>query len=335
LLREKLSTLAKTRLKFGHYREYGLLCSSRHYPIPCPMNFSIQTFIYSVALLIASLGFMQGAESKPPAEKSLLWEISGPGLAQPSYLYGTMHLACPRDLMLSPGLSKSFSKTQQLYLEIDVDDPALSMQMLQHLPMKNGGNLKTLLNPKDYAKADQFFQQNLKLPLDRVSQIKPLFLAGMIYPAFLGCQPSSWEKTLAGMAASRKMNILGLETVQEQITALDGISQKEQASGLMRVVNDPFAARREVNNLTAVYKAQDIAKLYQVFQNSPDMTPQYAAIVLDNRNQRWIPRILKAAKAKPTFFGVGAAHLGGNQGVISLLRKAGYTVKPVPAQTGN
>jgi hypothetical protein len=294
------------------------------------MKFSIQTFLYSVALLIASLGFTQGAESKPPTEKSLLWEITGPGLAQPSYLYGTIHIACPYDVMLSENLSKSFSKVQQLYLEVDIDDPSLTSQMRQAVPMKNGGSLRTLLSPKDYAKADQFFQQNLKLPLDRVNRVKPLFLSGMIYPAFLGCQPTSWEKTLAGMAASRRMNILGLETVQEQMSALDGIPLKDQAASLMSVVNDPFAVRQELNALSATYKSQDVAKLYQVFLTAPDMTPRYAALLLDNRNQRWIPRLLKAATAKPTFFAVGAAHLGGNRGVISLLRQAGYTVKPIP-----
>lgn len=294
------------------------------------MKSSIQALFYAIALLIASLGLTQSAESKPPTEKTLLWEISGPGIAQPSYLYGTIHVACPQEVFLSENLSKSFSKVQQLYLEVDLDDPTLTSQTLQSIPMKNGGNLRTLLNPKDYAKADQFFQQNLKLPLDRVSRVKPLFLTSMIYPAFLGCQPTSWEKTFMGMAVSRRMDVHGLETVQEQMTVLDAIPLKSQTTSLMKVVNDPFAARREVNALSATYKAQDVAKIYQLVVQSPDITPQYAALLLDSRNQRWIPKIIKAAKAKPTFFGVGAAHLGGDRGVISLLRQAGYTVKPIP-----
>ena len=51
--------------------------------------------------------------------------------------------------------------------------------------------------------------------------------------------------------------------------------------------------------------------------------------LLINRNKNWIPEISKYAKEKPTFFGVGAGHLPGENGVINLLRKAGYTVKAV------
>jgi uncharacterized protein YbaP (TraB family) len=65
-------------------------------------------------------------------------------------------------------------------------------------------------------------------------------------------------------------------------------------------------------------------------EKSPNvMSSKYIDIMLKNRNQNWISRIEKIAKAKPTFFGVGAAHLGGQDGVITLLRKAGFTVEAV------
>ncbi len=51
--------------------------------------------------------------------------------------------------------------------------------------------------------------------------------------------------------------------------------------------------------------------------------------LLNNRNKNWIPIIIKTAKEMPTFFGVGAAHLAGDEGVIKLLRKAGYKVVAV------
>lgn len=50
---------------------------------------------------------------------------------------------------------------------------------------------------------------------------------------------------------------------------------------------------------------------------------------LDDRNNKWIPEIAKFSKEVSTFYGVGAAHLGGDQGVINLLRNAGYTVTPI------
>jgi uncharacterized protein len=297
------------------------------------MRFSWKFSLFAIALPLLSFSNPDIAASQPPMEKTLLWQISGPGLSRPSYLYGTVHLACKDQTFLSENLRKSFGSVSQLYLELDHDDPTLTAQTFQSLPMRNGQNLRTLLTQKDYAQADQFFQKNLKIPLDRVNRVKPLFLTTMIAPLFMGCQPTSWEKTFADMASSRKIEILGLETVQQQMAAIDAIPLKEQASALMDIVRDPFKARQETNALFTAYKNQDIAKLYQITAQSPGMTPRYITLLLSDRNQRWIPKILKAAKAKPTFFGVGAAHLAGDRGVISLLRKAGYTVKPLPANS--
>jgi uncharacterized protein YbaP (TraB family) len=52
-------------------------------------------------------------------------------------------------------------------------------------------------------------------------------------------------------------------------------------------------------------------------------------IMLFDRNRKWIARIQKMMADKPTFFAVGAAHLGGEKGVIALLRKEGYTLRPI------
>ena len=52
-------------------------------------------------------------------------------------------------------------------------------------------------------------------------------------------------------------------------------------------------------------------------------------VFLNNRNQSWIPVIEDLIKKQPTFIAVGAAHLGGNKGVISLLKSKGYIVEPV------
>jgi uncharacterized protein YbaP (TraB family) len=53
------------------------------------------------------------------------------------------------------------------------------------------------------------------------------------------------------------------------------------------------------------------------------------AELLTNRNQKWIPKIKAFSKEKPTFYAVGAAHLGGQNGVIRLLMKEGFILKAV------
>ncbi|HEX8358405.1 MAG TPA: TraB/GumN family protein, partial [Segetibacter sp.] len=77
-----------------------------------------------------------------------------------------------------------------------------------------------------------------------------------------------------------------------------------------------------------VYKKKDINQLYLLTTKEEEFG-KYEGILLNDRNHNWIPVIGEQAKKVPTFFAFGAGHLGGEKGVISLLRKAGFTVEAV------
>jgi uncharacterized protein YbaP (TraB family) len=66
-----------------------------------------------------------------------------------------------------------------------------------------------------------------------------------------------------------------------------------------------------------------------ILTNKQENFGEYTDILLSDRNHNWIPVIGEEAKKRPTFFAFGAGHLGGENGVINLLRKAGFTVKPI------
>jgi uncharacterized protein len=281
------------------------------------------------ALVLSSLFGTQATLAKPPVEKALLWEISGQGLKQSSYLYGTIHLACADQVILSNPLRSAFNKTSQLYLEVDLDDSSIMINSMRGSTLKSGTSLKNYLSTNDYVKADQFFQKNISLPLDSLVTVKPIILSALIYPVLLKCSPVSWEKTFVTLAHAQNKDVLGLETVQAQFNALDIIPPKVQAEQMMQTIKDLPGAKQELAGLMNAYKNQDISQIRQLIAQSPGMKPEYDAAIIDNRNRAWIPTILKAAKTKPTFFGVGAGHLGGKYGVIALLRQAGYVVTPV------
>jgi uncharacterized protein YbaP (TraB family) len=56
---------------------------------------------------------------------------------------------------------------------------------------------------------------------------------------------------------------------------------------------------------------------------------QFEDVFLNHRNESWIPEIEKLVKLQPTFIAVGAAHLGGEKGVLNLLRQKGYSIEPI------
>jgi uncharacterized protein len=279
--------------------------------------------------VLSSLFGAQTALAKPPTEKALLWEISGQGLKQPSYLFGTIHATCSDRVLLSSSLKKAFYNSSQVYLEVDFDDPNMMRDSIQGSILKDGTSLKNYLSAQEYARANQFFRNNISQSLDTLSTLKPIILSTLIIPVLLNCKPASWENTFVTLAHAQKKNVLGLETVQEQLNALDLIPHKVQANLLMQTIDNLPRAKKELSDLLTAYKNQDVDQIRQLIARSPGMKPEYEAAIIDNRNFTWIPGMVQAAKTKSTFFGVGAGHLGGKYGVVELLRRTGYRVTPV------
>ena len=92
---------------------------------------------------------------------------------------------------------------------------------------------------------------------------------------------------------------------------------------------DPQKAIGDLRKLIDVYKTQDVEKLFEITASQLDVEKGFHTRLLDDRNIAWIPKLETAFKEKPTFVAVGAGHLGGKKGVLSLLREKGYKVSPV------
>jgi len=262
-------------------------------------------------------------------EKSLLYEISGAGLSEPSYLYGTFHLLCPADLQVSGAARKAMAAAKQVYLELDLDDPSLQASMLKAMVLTGGKSLRDFMSAEDYAALDAYMQRNLGSGLASMGVLKPVAILSAMYVSLLQCQPASYDLAFAELAGKDKKDVFGLETVEEQMAVLDKIPLDKQLQSLVEIARKPDEARKEVNDLLNAYKAQDLPLLMKLMRESQfdGGTREFEDDLLDARNRAWIPLIEKAARAKSTFFAFGAAHLGGPEGVVSLLRQKGYAVK--------
>lgn len=286
-------------------------------------------------LLVAGLllsGVVVGTAGAQTKDNALLYELTGPGIVTPSYLYGTFHLVCPTDLTITDVMKKAVSDSQQLYLELDMDDPAMMGSMMKAMTMTGGKTIKDYLKPDDYTLLDAYLKQKMNMSLTQVSTMKPIALTSLMYMTVLPCQPASYDLTFAQMVAKDKKEVLGLESLDAQLAALDNIPMEEQLKGLVDMAKKPEEAKQEFNALLAAYKAHDIARMMTMMKSSQfsggDFA-QYEDALLGKRNANWIPVIEKAAKEKATFFAFGAGHLGNDKGVVNLLRKKGYTVKAV------
>lgn len=296
---------------------------------PPTTYFKMPNFVlkYLGTLIIAlALG---AAHAQVPTEAALLWKIEGRDLPKPSYLYGTIHLICPGDFVLSDTLKGCFKETDRLTLEIDMDDPGLMMAMARSMSMAGGNQLKQLLDSTDYSRLNRYFKDSVGMNIAPFERAKPFMLMSILLNRVLACQPQSYELSLMGLAKKQNSEVLGLETVEEQMAVFDSIPYAAQANMLITLMDSLPQARREFGNMVKVYKQKDLNGLYALTMESEFEMENQQEILLNDRNKRWIPIIQKQVAEAPTFVAVGAAHLGGEQGVIALLRQAGYRVSPV------
>ena len=264
-----------------------------------------------------------------PTEKTLLWEIKAPGASKSSYLFGTIHLICPDDFYLSDALKSVITKTEQVALEMDMDDPAMMGKMMQTMNMKPGNQLSKLVSDAEYKRLSKFYKDSVVDGLAMFENAKPFVLMGPLFTSVLGCEPKSYEMALVELAGKQKSEVIGLETVEEQMAIFDTIPYKDQVKMLLSMIDSLPQARKEFRDLVNLYKSESIQELYTATTKSSFGMEENQDIMLYDRNKKWIGRIAKILAEKSTLFAVGAAHLGGEKGVIALLRKEGYTVTAV------
>lgn len=260
---------------------------------------------------------------------TLLWEISGNGLNEPSYLFGTLHMTCKEDFLLSESVKQKFASSKQIYLELDMDDPQLQGKMMQQMQLAGKETLKNKLGESNFKKLDSFLQKEMSMNVVMFDKFKPMMVMGLLAQRLLPCATiESYDLNFVKMASEQKKELLGLEKVEEQIGVFDAIPDSLEILSIMNMVNDFDAQKKEFTRMSAIYKSQDLEALYQLMVESPEMMGSQE-LLLDRRNRNWIPVMESAMKNSSTFFAVGAGHFGGSQGMLELLRNKGYKVKGI------
>lgn len=260
-------------------------------------------------------------------ENSLLWEISGNGLESPSYLYGTFHLLCPDDLVISEETMKAIQNSEQVVLELDFDDPGMMVSMQQGMFLPDGKTAKDYLDEEEYALVADFFTSTMGMPFEQLSGIKPFFLSSMTLLYFLDCQPASPEQRFSAMAGKQGKEVLGLETVEEQIGFIDDIPLEDAAAMLVMSIEEAEDGDEMTDEMVTTYLSGDLDGIQEIIDTY--LGDEYAEInqdLLIGRNRDWIPKIEKLISDRPSFIAVGAGHLPGENGIIKLLRDEGYSV---------
>jgi len=265
-------------------------------------------------------------------ENTLLWKISGNGLQKPSYLFGTMHLLCADDARLSDSLKQVIKQSEEIYLEVDMDDIMGMMGAMKHLKMNGNKKLQDILTAEEYKKVKDYFEKKPSMiPLEMMQYFKPFFISSLISEQSMACEAQSgMEQSIMEESRQYKKEIKGLETVEFQASVFDSIPYELQAKELVKYLDSADKNVESTKELVAVYKTQDLKKILELTEKEDGGVGEFIDLLLYNRNADWVEKIIKIMPVHGVLFAVGAAHLPGEKGVINLLRQKGFTVKPVP-----
>ncbi len=271
----------------------------------------------------------------PALGQSLLWEVSGNGLRMPSYLFGTYHILKDSYLQQNPSVRKAYTEAQGVVVEMVVDSSATLQVAMRGLMLNN--SLEKLLSPADYELVAKKFKAQTGFDLMMFNQMKPVLTATMFSMAQVEKEADTL-KSFTGQpidlyfAANGKQTgktILPLETMEEQMTLLyDHDPVEKQAKDLVAMVKEQGKSKDQSRLLTQLYLKGDLDSMFKLMQ-SAEADYGSMAHLIDERNRNWMKRLPALLAARPTFVAVGAGHLPGPNGLIALLRKDGFTVKPV------
>lgn len=270
-----------------------------------------------------------------PLPQALLWKIEGKNIKEPSYLFGTIHLIPQEDFFLPVGFDDALNNAKQVVFEIDMDemsDMSSMMGLLGQIMMKDGVTLRKLLSADEYKEVENYFDA-MGIPMFLLNKVKPMFLTMLaevnMDPESMGSDDIiSYEMDIYNKANTAEKEVGGLETMEYQMSLFDSIPYKDQASMLVETIRNTNAGSDSFDETVELYKLQNIEAMVAL-STEDETVGGYEDILLNNRNQNWIPKMATMMAAQSTFFAVGAGHLGGKTGVIRLLQKEGYKVTPV------
>lgn len=270
----------------------------------------------------------------------LLYKIEKAGQPQ-SYVFGTHHMA-PASLLDSvPGFAEAFSGAAAVCGEVvmaDMVTPEGQRQLFEAGMAPADSTLSRVLSPAQLDSLGAFLSRNLgpQISVANLEPLKPSMVSTTVAliinsKAIPGYNPAAQlDGLIQQQALAAGKQVKGLETVAEQARVLFGSPITRQAEELMSTIRHEEEATELARRLTGLYLAADVNGLLRLMESEEsEMTSADIEALITARNRRWIPVMEEAMEAGPTLFAVGAGHLPGTDGVLELLRRAGYTVTPV------
>ncbi|WP_149273982.1 TraB/GumN family protein [Pareuzebyella sediminis] len=259
--------------------------------------------------------------------KSLLWEISGNGLVETSYLYGTMHVSKKIAFRLDDVFYEALDQCDIVALESDPNHWLENMDLMNN----NFHGYNDGFETKGFYSRSFHIENPRKQVLGAYLAFDDRLINNILYRTNEISQNFE-EETYLDMfiyQAGKKFDkpIVALEDLEESANLVARASMNAMKPKPDEWLQKKMQQQGPMLLLQNAYRERNIALLDSI--DRAMYTKHYIKYMLHIRNANMVARLDSIMQEGKVFAGIGAAHLPGNNGVIDLLRKKGYTLKPL------
>lgn len=285
----------------------------------------MRRFLPVILLLSAS------ALRAQPLPNELLWCIIRPQQADTSYLYGTMHSTDERAFTHVAAVHAVLPRCATVAGELDISGAGnVALALMDRLLLPAGSDLPSLYTRRQWKRLEPALRRELgPLMAPMMQRMKPFFiLASLSQGAMAADRPRMLDDALMEEGRTHNKRVIGLETVAEQMAALDAIPLPEQA----RMLYDQVLGKGGSDDLDALhdaYAAQDLERIGRLTNEASTASATFGKALITDRNRILVQRMDSVMNADGSaLFLIGAAHLPGPEGILAGLQARGLLVQP-------
>jgi uncharacterized protein YbaP (TraB family) len=294
-------------------------------------TFPVLRWKFSVLLALAiAASVLTPAQA---AARSFLWKVTGKN-GGVVYLAGSVHMLTPAHYPLAPAFDAAYKDSDLLVEELDMAEllaPTTQMAFLSKGMLSSDQSLDKLVSPATLALVNKALA-DLGPAGEMLKKFKPWLLAMTLeqlemqkagYDASLGLDKHFYDR-----AQENNKSVQGLETAEYQISRFEGLTMEQQDHLLAETLKQLETEKTSITRLLDAWKSGDAPTVEKIVLADLKNDPVLYQRLLVERNRNWLPKIddLFARKGR-AFVVVGAAHLVGPDGLLSMLKGKGYTIE--------
>lgn len=257
-----------------------------------------------------------------------MYEVKKDGF-QTTYLYGTIHLIPDSLFLFTKKLKKTIARSDEIIFEIVNFD---NKQLISDLIFQKDKNTFDLFTDSQKDSVilwgSQITELDSELFQSYYGLLKPFNLLQLSSLKAMNNNTVTVDLELMKFADEAGVFKSELESIAVQISLFDQLNDTIMREMILNEMRQTKKDEQLKSELYQLYLSQDIEGLAKII-NESDETSAFLDEFIVQRNKKWLPIIVDKSKSKSCFIAVGAGHLGGKDGLISLLHQAGFIVSPI------